>query len=40
MSHGYKCILVLTASRTVTAVTPWASGMLNDHSLPTKIFTI
>lgn len=39
-SHGYKCILVLTASRTVTAVTPWASGMLNDHSLPTKIFTI
>lgn len=31
---------VLTASGTVTAVAPRASGVLHDHSLPTEIFTI
>lgn len=31
---------VLTASRTVTAVTTWAPGVLHDHSLPTQIFPV
>lgn len=31
---------MLTASRTVTAIPTWASGMLNNDSLTTEVFAI
>lgn len=39
--YWYKYALwMLTASRTVTAISPWAAGMLNNYSLTTKVFAV